>query len=99
MKTRGISGVTGKGGTRTGNLYANVALDSPRYIGGGSSKQPPTLPSRENFAATSVAVCQILPRANHMEEERVAREGQGCIPGFCRLYDDYYGRFRYLRVS
>lgn len=21
-----------------------------------------------------------------------------CIPGFCRLYDDYYGRFRYLRV-
>lgn len=43
------------------NLYANVALDSLPAREGGNSRQP-TLPSRENFAATSVAVCQ-FPRA------------------------------------
>lgn len=50
-------------------MYANVALDSPRYAEGGGSSRQPTLRSRENFAATSVAVCQLFPRASHMEEE------------------------------
>jgi len=60
----------------------------PRARQGGSSGQP-TLLSRENFAATSVAVCQ-LPRANY----RGAGRTPGDVPGFCRLRDDYCGRFR-----
>lgn len=38
-------------------MYANVALDS-RARGEVRGSQPTLLPSRENFAATSVAVCQ-----------------------------------------
>lgn len=79
----------GVGGRRQGpeNLYANVALDSPRYVGGegggGGSSRQPTLPSRENFAATSVAVCQLFPRSESRGEgsEGVAR-GAIVFPGF-----------------
>lgn len=60
-------------------MYANVALDSLPAREGGNSRQP-TLPSRENFAATSVAVCQ-LPRANHVGGGSERVDG-GCIPGF-----------------
>lgn len=51
-----------------------------------------TLPSRGNFAATTKR--GRLPASSSESESA----DEGMYPGFCRLHDDYYRRFRYPRI-
>lgn len=68
QKTRGTSEggrkEGGRGPPRTCTLTSHsILLGTPEVEVRG--KQP----YRENFAATSVAVCQLFPRPSHVEEE------------------------------